>query len=79
MLACAYTLLAPLMALALAFLGFQLVMGLRADGLRKILLVRLPSRWMHRAPRFTPRIIASLSALGRHLFSILVEEFAGLR
>ena len=37
------------MALALVILGFQLVMGLRAATLRDVLLVRLPSPWMHSA------------------------------
>ena len=73
MFAFAHTLFAPSMALALVILGFQLVMGLRAATLRDILLVRLPCRWMHRLPRFAPRIIAILSALGRRLYKTLVE------
>ena len=49
MFAFAHTLFAPSMALALVILGFQLVMGLRAATLRDVLLVRLPSPWMHSA------------------------------
>ena len=41
MLAFAHTMLAPFMALALAYLGFLVVMGLRAATLRDVLLVRL--------------------------------------
>ena len=47
MLAFAHTMLAPVMALALAYVGFLVVMGLRAATLRDVLLVRLPCRWMH--------------------------------
>ena len=49
MFAFARTLFAPSMALALFIIGFQLVMGLRAATLRDVLLVRLPSPWMHSA------------------------------
>ena len=73
MFALAYTSFAPTMALVLVILGFQLVMGLRAATLRDILLVRLPCQWMHRLPRCAPQITAILSALGRRLYSILVE------
>ena len=57
MFAFAHTLFAPSMALALVYLGFQLVMGLRAATLRDVLLVRLPSPWMHSAspPMFPER------------------------
>ena len=49
MFAFAHTMFAPFMALALAYVGFLVVMGLRAATLRDVLLVRLPCRWMHPA------------------------------
>ena len=51
---------------ALTYLLLQLVMGLRATVLRKILLVRLPSPWMHSAsPRF--KIGEALLAIRDHV------------
>ena len=49
MFAFAHTMLAPFMALSLAYVGFLVAMGLRAATLRDVLLVRLPCRWMHPA------------------------------
>ena len=77
MFAFAHTLFAPSMALALVILGFQLVMGLRAATLRDVLLVRLPSPWMHSAspPVLHEKAVgrkASADALGRCPFKTLV-------
>ena len=75
MFAFAHTLLAPSMALALVILGFQLVMGLRAATLRDVLLVRLPSPWMHSAspPVLHEKAVgrkAGADALGRFQIAI---------
>ena len=60
-----------------AYLLLQLVMGLRATVLRDILLVRLPSPWMHSAspPVLHEKAVgrkASADALGRCLYKTLV-------
>ena len=65
MFAFAHTMFAPFMALALAYLGFLVVMGLRAATLRDVLLVRLPSPWMHSAS--PPMLLERTSRFGRLL------------
>ena len=62
MFAFAHTMLAPVMALALAYVGFLVVMGLRAATLRDVLLVRLPCRWMHPA---SPPVLLGKACLRR--------------
>ena len=79
MFAFAHTMFAPFMALALAYVGFLVVMGLRAATLRDVLLVRLPCRWMH--PASPPvllgkacvwgRLLAHAVALGSRFYKIL--------
>ena len=65
MLAFARTMFAPVMALALAYVGFLVVMGLRAATLRDVLLVRLPCRWMH--PASPPVLLGKACVWGRLL------------